>query len=265
VSTYVIADVHGCYDEFQALLAKAGVNLGKDELIIAGDIVDRGPKSLEMLRFLESHPETVTFIRGNHDEGFAVYCRQVIETFEKRNPDGLTFEEYCEEGFYPYVDDYYCTIAQLTEIPGVNLEDFKKWPELIERMPYYVTRNVGGKRYIIVHAGFITEGDYRKFCAVGVGSGYIRTDKKKFYTWARLEGVRYGGYENVTVVFGHTPTIIRNYFYNQGRAFVTEEGKRRFINIDCGGVYRDTYPEGNFCLLRLDDEKFFYLYDDLNI
>ena len=63
---YVMTDIHGCFDEFQAMLKKIKFNPEKDELIIAGDIVDRGPQSYEMLQYMESNPKGVTFIIGNH-------------------------------------------------------------------------------------------------------------------------------------------------------------------------------------------------------
>ena len=64
---YAIGDVQGCFDELEALLAKIGFNHGCDTLWLTGDIVNRGPKSLESLKFCMKHEDSVQIILGNHD------------------------------------------------------------------------------------------------------------------------------------------------------------------------------------------------------
>ena len=50
MSTYLIGDVHGCYDELIALLAQVEFDPSTDTLWLTGDLVARGPGSLEVLR-----------------------------------------------------------------------------------------------------------------------------------------------------------------------------------------------------------------------
>ncbi|MBP6562558.1 MAG: symmetrical bis(5'-nucleosyl)-tetraphosphatase, partial [Neisseriaceae bacterium] len=64
---YVIGDLQGCFDEFQALLHKLDFNYGKDTLWLTGDLVNRGPKSLETLRFIMQHADCMQTVLGNHD------------------------------------------------------------------------------------------------------------------------------------------------------------------------------------------------------
>lgn len=64
---YAIGDIQGCYDEFTTLLATIGFNHGTDTLWLTGDIVNRGPKSLEALQFAMRHESSVQTVLGNHD------------------------------------------------------------------------------------------------------------------------------------------------------------------------------------------------------
>ena len=62
--TYAIGDVQGCYLSLQALLNKIDFNPNKDQLWFTGDLVNRGPQSLEVLRFVTSLPIQPKIILG---------------------------------------------------------------------------------------------------------------------------------------------------------------------------------------------------------
>jgi len=67
MATYAIGDIQGCYQSLKALLKKINFDPAQDTLWIAGDMVNRGPKSLKTLRFLYSIKESVIAVLGNHD------------------------------------------------------------------------------------------------------------------------------------------------------------------------------------------------------
>jgi bis(5'-nucleosyl)-tetraphosphatase (symmetrical) len=67
MSTYAIGDIQGCFASLQKLLAHIQFNPKEDILWIAGDLVNRGPQSLETLRFIKQLGSAHKIILGNHD------------------------------------------------------------------------------------------------------------------------------------------------------------------------------------------------------
>ena len=266
MSIYVISDIHGCFDEFQEMLQRIGLS-EQDKLILAGDYVDRGPKSLEMLGWLEHCPQNILPLRGNHDVEFAEYVQLMqqidnscdLKTDPKSNEDAQILLETIRymlklrAGEALEYFDYYGTVTDLIMNKGVTLEDLGRWADMLGGLPLYERFECKGRDCVVVHAGFCNEESLQK-------SRYDRLEE--FCIYAREELLDIGGIENGMIIFGHTPTIADDSIYfNSGKVYKHHDKKKDciFYDIDCGCAYREMYPSGTMACLRVDDEEVFYL------
>ena len=71
---YIIADIHGCYNEYINLLKKINFS-DNDILYILGDVVDRGPEPIKILQDMMKR-SNVFLIIGNHE--FMMYSKNLL-------------------------------------------------------------------------------------------------------------------------------------------------------------------------------------------
>lgn len=265
MSTYVMSDIHGCYSDFFSMLEKIGF-AHTDRLILAGDYIDRGAQSHEMLQWIERCPANVLLLRGNHEEEFAAYVdlmlllnhAEGLDTDFSSNADTaalyasvkyFTRRRTLSAGYF----DLYGTIGSLVEQNSVTLGDLCRRAERIRQMPYCHKVVIGSRTYIIVHAGYsenleTISGKYESL--------------EQFYLYAREESCQSGGVEHGIVVAGHTPTIARQSFaYNKGEVFRYYDKAKDcvFYDIDCGCAFRSRESDARLACIRLEDEKIFYV------
>ena len=88
MATYAIGDIQGCFDSFSRLLERCSFDPAHDTLWLVGDLVNRGPRSLETLRFVRNLGSAAITVLGNHDLSLLM----AAEGFGKRGK-GDTFDE----------------------------------------------------------------------------------------------------------------------------------------------------------------------------
>lgn len=126
MNTFVIGDIHGCFTELQELLDKAGI-LDDDLVVALGDIVDRGPDSVQVLNFFCDFP-TCFSLMGNHERkhvrGARHEVRLALSQTISREEFGTDYPKALERmGSFPlYIDLPDAVLVHGYLEPGIPLE-----------------------------------------------------------------------------------------------------------------------------------------------
>ena len=263
MGSYVISDIHGCYDELIRMLEKINLE-DRDTLICAGDYVDKGPKNAKVLEWIMNVPPNVILLRGNHDEDFAqnIEAMRIISYKMDLDKDSLQDTKTLYRSMKKLAKkdvsvkfDRCETVYELIE-SGYTFSQLCTWADRIKTMQYLYETEVTGRKCIIVHAGYI-----RRLDTPELKTRY--SSREEFYMNARGDGLTKGGIMHGMVVAGHTPTTKEEEFaYNDGQVFRRYDKERDFLfyDIDCGCWMRYTGKKNaRLACLRLEDEKVFYV------
>jgi len=124
MATYAIGDIQGCFASFSHLLEEIGFNPARDQLWLVGDIINRGPDSVAILRWAKQHEASLRVVLGNHD----LHALAVAEGFVS-----------------PHRND---TLQPLLEAP--DRDELLTW--LRHRSMAY-----GEDEYLMIHAGLLPQ------------------------------------------------------------------------------------------------------------
>ncbi len=89
MAIYFVGDIQGCYSELDALLTQVGFSNNSDQLYVAGDLVARGPNSLETLRFIKALGKQAKVVLGNHDLHLLAVYRGLKKAKQQDQLDAL--------------------------------------------------------------------------------------------------------------------------------------------------------------------------------
>jgi bis(5'-nucleosyl)-tetraphosphatase (symmetrical) len=86
---YLVGDVQGCCDALERLLAEIGFSPSRDQLVVMGDLVNRGPDSLGTLKRLRALGDAATCLLGNHDLHLLAVAHGVRKPRKDDTLDGI--------------------------------------------------------------------------------------------------------------------------------------------------------------------------------
>lgn len=102
MAIYAMGDLHGCYREFKKLLEKIKFDHAHDRLYLVGDMINRGPKSTKVLKYLLKHQDSIFPVLGNHDLAFLVYQAGLIR-LKRHDTYGELLESKHIDEFVAYI------------------------------------------------------------------------------------------------------------------------------------------------------------------
>lgn len=95
MATYAIGDVQGCYEALQRLMQHIRFDPTADRLWFVGDLVNRGPDSLAVLRFIHSLGSSAQVVLGNHDLFLLAVAEKVVDLRPKDTINDVLNSEDC--------------------------------------------------------------------------------------------------------------------------------------------------------------------------
>ncbi len=229
---YVTSDLHGYpLDQFKGLLEKAHFS-EEDFCFVLGDVIDRGPESVALLKWMMMQPN-IELLMGNH-EAMLLACTFLFDTITDESIENLNEENMAV--FQTWVQNG--GRATLQELSECDPETVLEILDYLKEAPLYDSVRMKDKDFLLVHSGL------EKFDPNKSMDEYTADE----LIWARPE-ITQRYFDDVMTIFGHTPTQFYGAQY-QGKAVITPT----WIDIDTGSGFG-----GAPMLLRLDDMKEFYV------
>lgn len=252
MATYVFSDVHGHRATLERALERVSPGAG-DSLFCLGDMIDRGPDPVGVLRLVRGLPNA-TALLGNHED-------LMLECLHDES-DALAAMNWAINGGA-------VTSEGLAKLPAGELEELLGW---VRSRPRSAQVRVGGRLYLLAHAGVNPGVVTPEAWDDDAAAAYLAAQSAEDLTWIREEfwGAPHGlsGEDGTgpVVVAGHTPTpYLEGMTRELDRSPVGDDGLARMVragaerdrwDVDCGAAGGAGF--GQVLVLRLDDGEEFY-------
>ena len=223
--TYVISDIHGCYDKYIKMLELIDLS-DNDTLYVLGDVIDRGPDGIRILFDMMKRKNVIPII-GNHES--------MVLGVMRISSNGLTDVTF-KKSYITWM--YNGGEPTLKAFMLLDMEKRREIRNYIDSFMIYATVTVGGRNFHLSHTlpEYALERDIHDVTYLEFIWG--EPDYEKVYD------------ENTLFVTGHTPTSFIDPAYD-GKIYI----KNNHIAVDCGAVF----DNGRLGCIRLDDLKEFYI------
>jgi len=225
---YVTADLHGRADRLDEVLTAARFS-DSDELYILGDVIDRNPDGIALLRRIRD-AANMRLLLGNHE-------RMMLEALD--DPCARVSERFLAQ------ERWYYNGGEITRRALDRMEEGEREALLdyVRALPLNIPLTVGDRRYLLVHGSPVSRYD---------PEDPRYPDETTFAVWKRYDPDADRVEPGVTVIGGHTPTV-----HYSGITPMEIFRSGQYCCIDCGCAYPASRG-GRLALLRLEDERVWY-------
>ena len=219
---YIVSDIHGYLGKLKSLLEKINFS-EEDTLYILGDIIDRGPEIIDLIRFV-METKNIKMILGNHEDMMLRYYD--------------SYSSYDRRLWYSNGGD-----VTDSEFKLLSEEEQKEILNFFKSLPLEYNLEINNKKYNLVHGSYVSS---------KMRSSYTDSEYKQQVIWGRIRKWDIGP-DDCVVVFGHTCT--RKYKDSTPKYTIWKQDN--LIGIDCGMAGYAFWPNqcqlGCLCLNNLTE------------
>ena len=245
---FVISDLHGQFVLLQLLLEKIGFS-DNDELYILGDIMDRGPNSIDIYYFVKAM-DNIHLIKGNHEIKMRQSKKAALKYNDLDSDRSNPYRLWKQNGGLKTIN----SIREYLQKDNISYSEYfdlkqifiKELIEFIDSLPSYIELDFQGKHYVLVHAGVDPEVP-------------LEETEEEIFAWIREYFYLNEANLDYTYIFGHTPCCFINVdrscdvwydpdYHNKigidGGLAVGERGQLNCLCLNDGKVTVIKYEEG---------------------
>lgn len=146
MQTLVVGDIHGCYEELQDLIQKAGLSEG-DLIVSIGDCVDRGPDTPAVLRYFHEQKNT-QLIMGNHERKHVRASRHEVKLSRSQIISKMQFGDE-----YPKALEFMGSLPLYRDLPEALIVHgyFEPGMPVEQQLPSVLCGTMGGDKHLTEH------------------------------------------------------------------------------------------------------------------